>query len=478
MVRPQSTTTNGHHRTEQSARVSICTLTHNRSECLSRLQRCIEEQTYPLHQIEWLILDDSSSYKEALELKSKTPITIKYQRLKNKLTLGAKRNLSHKLCSGDVIVYMDDDDFYFPNRVQHAVNTLKRSNRGIAGCTHLHIYFSHDDQLWLSGPFGSNHATAGTFAMTRQFAGEHFYDNTATCNEEKSFLQNYTIPLDQLDPLQTMICISHHSNTFDKRRMRRRGATRRMQPLSPEQANPLRQQLRDAGFLDHQQPLTIQPRSNVAPETPQEQELPSIALICGPWGSGTSALCALVHALGVHAQGPFFQTNDPRTPACFEMLTFNRLVNQRVDETTLERKETSQVIQARLTTFRDQHFSKNENSAKRLELLKTPASSALLPELQKVFSLHLLICLRERKAIEASRKRRRWPAHLGKAGAERIYSQIIDFTASSDCPALFIRQRDIIETKRCRPLINRLASFLQLQPSEQQRQRALQAVAR
>jgi hypothetical protein len=208
----------------------------------------------------------------------------------------------------------------------------------------------------------------------------------------------------------------------------------------------------------------------------QEQKNPQIALVCGPWGSGTSALCALVNALGVHAQGPFFQTNDPRTPACFEMLAFNRLVNQLVDETSLERKETPQVIEERLTMFRNQHFSREESSDNKLELLKTPASSALLPELQKVFSLRLLICLRELKAIEQSRQRRGWPPHLGKAGAERIYSQLIDFTASSDCPFLFVRQRDIIETKRCRRLFNRLTNFLQLQPSEEQFQRALKAV--
>ena len=136
-------------------------------------------------------MDDSTSYEQALNLSSKTPIQIKYQRLHKKMALGAKRNLSHRLCNGSIIVYMDDDDFYFPERVQHSVNTLRKSNSGIAGCTYLHIYFSQDDQLWLSGPFGKNHATAGTFAMTKEFASQHFYDKYTTCNEEKSFLNNY-----------------------------------------------------------------------------------------------------------------------------------------------------------------------------------------------------------------------------------------------------------------------------------------------
>ena len=101
--------------------VSICTLTHNRAHFLPRLQRCIESQTYPLDKIEWVILDDSTTYTESLRIKSHSDLRIKYQRINEKLSLGAKRNLSHKLCSGEIIVYMDDDDYYFSERVSHAV---------------------------------------------------------------------------------------------------------------------------------------------------------------------------------------------------------------------------------------------------------------------------------------------------------------------------------------------------------------------
>lgn len=456
--------------------VSICTITHNRRDHLCRLQTCIEKQTYPLHKIEWLILDDSTDYQESLSLSSKTPITIKYQRLKKKLTLGAKRNLSHKLCSGEIIVYMDDDDFYFPERVRHAVNTLSNSKASIAGCTYLHIYFSDDDQLWLSGPFGKKHATAGTFAMTKEFARHNCYDNNASCNEEKSFLNDYSIPMEQLDPLQTMICISHSANTFDKRRMRKKGATRRMRPLPPGQSNPLKQQLCAAGFQF--QPKKQSTSTDLACSTHMRSLLPPIALVCGPWGSGTSALCAVLDALGVHAKGPFFQTNDPLTPACFEMLAFNKLVNQLVDESTLECKRPSNVIKQQLISFRDQLFTNRGSKLSNIQLLKTPASSALLPELQKVFSLKLLICLRDFESIENSRQRRGWPEHLGKAGAERIYRQLLNFTACSDVPALFVRHRDLIEPERLRHLLINLSDFLVLKPTLQQRQRALKAVAR
>ena len=223
--------------TSSAPTVSICTLTYNRNNFLPLLQRCIEKQEYPHSKIEWLILDDSESSFKNPSLTTNTKIQIKYQRVKQKLHLGKKRNLSHQLCSGDYIVYMDDDDFYYPTRISHAVSSLQHSGKQIAGSTLLQIYFCHDQQLWLSGPFGQNHATANTFAMTKEFARSHHYNNLDTCNEEKFFLSNYTIPMQQLDPLQTIICISHSKNTFDKKRMRVKGENQRLKRISEEEKN-------------------------------------------------------------------------------------------------------------------------------------------------------------------------------------------------------------------------------------------------
>ena len=215
--------------------VSICTLTYNRQHFLPLLQRCIEKQNYPHSKIEWLILDDSDESFNNPNLNTETEVRIKYQRVKQKLSLGKKRNLSHQLCSGDYIIYMDDDDFYYPTRVSHAVSSLQQSGKQIAGSTLLQIYFCHDQQLWISGPFGPNHATAGTFAMTKEFARSHHYNNHDTCNEEKYFLNNYTTPMQQLNPRETMVCISHSKNTFDKKKMRAKGEHHRLRRIQGEE---------------------------------------------------------------------------------------------------------------------------------------------------------------------------------------------------------------------------------------------------
>ena len=67
------------------------------------------------------------------------------------------------------------------------------------------------------GPYGPDHATAGTFAFKRKLLKETQYNEDACLAEEREFLKNYTVPFVQLDPLKTILVFSHSHNTFDKR---------------------------------------------------------------------------------------------------------------------------------------------------------------------------------------------------------------------------------------------------------------------
>jgi len=67
------------------------------------------------------------------------------------------------------------------------------------------------------GPYGPDHATAGTFAFKRKLLKETKYNDEACLAEEREFLKNYTVPFVQLDPLKTILVFSHSHNTFDKR---------------------------------------------------------------------------------------------------------------------------------------------------------------------------------------------------------------------------------------------------------------------
>ena len=197
--------------------VSVCTPTFNRRPFIPTMLECFRNQTYPKHRMEWIIVDDGTDRVGDLIETANIP-QIKYFDLSKKMTLGAKRNFMHEQSRGSIIVYMDDDDYYPPERVEHAVEKLTTHPEALcAGASEIYIYFKHIQQMYQFGPYGPNHATAGTFAFKRELLKQSRYDDHAALAEEKSFLKNYTIPFVQLDPLKCILVFSHEQNTFDKR---------------------------------------------------------------------------------------------------------------------------------------------------------------------------------------------------------------------------------------------------------------------
>ena len=77
------------------------------------------------------------------------------------MKLGRKRNLMHPKCKGEIIVYMDDVDYYPPERINHAVNRLRSQPKAMAsGSSCMYIYFKHIDKVYQFGPYGPRHSTA------------------------------------------------------------------------------------------------------------------------------------------------------------------------------------------------------------------------------------------------------------------------------------------------------------------------------
>lgn len=199
--------------------VSICTPTFNRRPFIPIIFECFKNQTYPKDRMEWIIVDDGTDKIEDLILQSNIP-QIKYFKVDKKMTLGAKRNFTHEKTKGSILVYMDDDDYYPPERVAHAVEKLQGDPKALcAGASEIYVFFKHIMKMYQGGPYGPNHATAGTFAFKRELLNHTKYNETSCLAEEREFLKNYTIPLVQLDPLKTILVFSHVQNTFDKKKL-------------------------------------------------------------------------------------------------------------------------------------------------------------------------------------------------------------------------------------------------------------------
>ena len=200
--------------------VSIITPTYNRRHLLPLLEDCILRQIYPRCRMEWVLVDDSQDGQHPFTPRENTGLSIQHIVLPEKMTLGAKRNFTLSQAKGNICVYMDDDDFYPPTRVNLVVEALQKHPEVHAvGTTFMPIYFIELDEYYLAGPWGQNHTTAGSLAHRRILSETQKYDAEASFAEEKSFLDHYRIPLVQLDPYQTMTCIAHGTNTYDKRRV-------------------------------------------------------------------------------------------------------------------------------------------------------------------------------------------------------------------------------------------------------------------
>ena len=197
--------------------VSVCTPTFNRRPFIINLIKCFNHQDYSKDRMEWIIIDDGTD--KIFDLVQHLS-NVKYFAYDKKMPLGEKRNLMHEKAKGSILVYMDDDDYYPPTRVSHAVEKLLANPQALcAGSSEIYIYFNHVNKMYQFGPYGPNHATAGTFAFKRELLNDHSYENTAALAEEKAFLKNYTVPFVQLDPLQCILVFSHQHNTFDKKKL-------------------------------------------------------------------------------------------------------------------------------------------------------------------------------------------------------------------------------------------------------------------
>ena len=196
--------------------VSICTPTFNRRPFIPIAIKCFENQTYPRDKMEWIIVDDGTDKIE--DLVAHLPY-VRYFKYDEKITLGKKRNISNEKAKGDIIVYMDDDDYYSRERVKHAVERLQGSRALCAGSSAMFLYFKHINKMFQFGPYGPNHATAATFAFKKELLQKTKFDEESCVAEEKKFLKDYTIPFVQLDSTKTILVFSHNHNSFDKKEL-------------------------------------------------------------------------------------------------------------------------------------------------------------------------------------------------------------------------------------------------------------------
>lgn len=190
--------------------VSVVTITHDR-EILFQLAvnnwRCFD---YPEQNMEWIIVDDSPTDS----LKQHIPKTnVKYIHIPSDkpLSIAEKRNIAVGEASNDIIVHMDDDDYYYPISLYARVKTLLTyETRGYhcVGCDKYAVYNILDDY---SFQLNTNNLSEASMTYRKSFwNSQKFRDHDR--GESIPFLKNRRKQVVTMPYGYVFIAVTHGKN--------------------------------------------------------------------------------------------------------------------------------------------------------------------------------------------------------------------------------------------------------------------------
>ena len=205
--------------------VSILTISQfSRFELLKNLYDIIQRQHY-MHIKEWIIVEGSQSTenreKNTIQIQDfiethKSDIKINLIIPEEIIALSNLRNLGNDKCTGNIIVCMDDDDYYHEEYISQCVIKLTQYDRLIAGCSGTYFYDFHSKKLYNFKGFHNNHTTNNCMAYKREYLDSHRYKDGMLYAEEYNFTNGFTEPMIQLNPEKCIIVSCHNFNTVDK----------------------------------------------------------------------------------------------------------------------------------------------------------------------------------------------------------------------------------------------------------------------
>ncbi len=204
---------------EDLPNVSIITPTWNRKELFLLALNNFYNTEYPKDKLEWIIVDDSS---EEHKIKTILPEDnrIKYIALdvEKSLPISQKRNIAIENATFDIIVHMDDDDFYYPQHVLSRVKVLL-SHKGIScvGSTQLGCYNILNQQ---SFKIGDKHSvlSEATMCYYKSFWLERHFFEKVQAGEAIHFLKGREKQVVQIPFTYIMIALTHKTNITKKLR--------------------------------------------------------------------------------------------------------------------------------------------------------------------------------------------------------------------------------------------------------------------
>ena len=189
--------------------------TRARPTFIQRAIDCFLSQTWPDREL--LILDEE--FAPSLPGDPHLP-GVRYERLRTRLTVGAKRNLCCSRAHGDLIAHWDDDDWSAPGRLLDQIERLIDSDAPMTGYDAMEFREENGGRWLYSLP---RHAIATSLLYLKSYWAKHPFSDL-NCGQDETFSmgcrQLVTVPADGL------MWASIHPGNTSPRDVRRQGQKR------------------------------------------------------------------------------------------------------------------------------------------------------------------------------------------------------------------------------------------------------------
>jgi len=170
----------------KSFSISVVTPTRNRADMLPALEACIRAQT--LLPDEWIIADSSDERREYTTVMrtraARQRMETRWFPIEHHNT-GFARNRSVEAATGDIIVHMDDDDFYGAGHIKYLVEGLIQSGKQVIGYSSGR--FRDASRVYTYHSSRDGYAMGATLAYWRKYWETHIFPAYAI-GEDNAFV--------------------------------------------------------------------------------------------------------------------------------------------------------------------------------------------------------------------------------------------------------------------------------------------------
>lgn len=192
--------------------ISLITLTRNRSQLFEIALANWRRFKYPMDRVEWVIVDDSPVESSILDLvRNINQVTYIHIPSEQPMTISEKRNIGVSRAKHEIIVHMDDDDYYYPISLYARVKLLldnREDGVKCVGCKDFGVYHLMDNY---SFKMNTNSLAEASMCYFKSFwKDQQFSENIK--GEGVPFLRNRRKNVMVLPSDYNFVAVTHNSN--------------------------------------------------------------------------------------------------------------------------------------------------------------------------------------------------------------------------------------------------------------------------